>query len=140
MLVLGKTEFGADEDAHVVGDCVKVLFWILDVIVIVRSLILFDPQLVQYSPSYMICSMFYGSCPHLQFQRHAALHCWKLIVSQISFFLSLCGFIYVHTTAVDLFLLTKLYQVVFVSLYVEIYLFYTSIFFLFLQVDSKNCF
>lgn len=26
MLVLGKTEFGADEDAHVVGDCVKVIF------------------------------------------------------------------------------------------------------------------
>ena len=23
---LGKTEFGSDEDAHVVGDCVKVIF------------------------------------------------------------------------------------------------------------------
>lgn len=25
LLILGKTEFGPDEDAHVVGDCIKVV-------------------------------------------------------------------------------------------------------------------
>ena len=47
-VVLGKTEFGADEDAHVVGDCVKVLFFGC-LMSVVRSMILFDLQFVQYS-------------------------------------------------------------------------------------------
>lgn len=29
-LFLGKTEFSPDEDAHVVGDCIKVLFMLFD--------------------------------------------------------------------------------------------------------------
>lgn len=32
LTVLGKTEFGPNEDAHVVGDCVKVLVSLADAI------------------------------------------------------------------------------------------------------------
>ena len=27
LLLLGKTDFGSDEDAHVIGDCIKVLLF-----------------------------------------------------------------------------------------------------------------
>ncbi|KAK3000137.1 hypothetical protein RJ639_022993, partial [Escallonia herrerae] len=48
----GKSEFATDEDAHVIGDCVK----------------------------YHNRSMFSGNYPHLLFLHPAALLCWKLIV------------------------------------------------------------
>ncbi|KAK3005478.1 hypothetical protein RJ639_017511, partial [Escallonia herrerae] len=52
----GKSEFATDEDAHVIGDCVK----------------------------YLNRSMFSENYPHLLFLHPAALLCWKLILRRRS--------------------------------------------------------
>lgn len=84
-IISGKTEFSPDEDAHVVSDCVKVLF----------SLLYPESRETFFSPFHVhmwiqlirtslhIFSIFSVSCHHHQCLLLVAQHCQRLSVSNI---------------------------------------------------------